>query len=94
MTPEDTNLREKIIALKSSVDSLIIHGVDAKTTLKLQRIIIEDYMVIKDRILRQITIEGICKMLFSRKLTQDADHNEVEFLLSQLIEYLLSRYQI
>lgn len=42
-------------------------------------------MVIKDRILRQITIEGICKMLFSRKLTQDADHNEVEFLLSQLI---------
>lgn len=31
---EDTQ-REKIIALKSSVDSLIIHGVDAKTTLKL-----------------------------------------------------------
>jgi len=49
---EDNNLREKIIALKSSVDSLIIHGVDAKTTLKLQRIIIEDYMVIKDKILR------------------------------------------
>jgi hypothetical protein len=45
----------------------------------------EDYMVTKDRILRQITIEGICKMLFSRKLTQDADHNEMEFLLSQLI---------
>ncbi len=85
VSAEDTNLREKIIALKSSVDSLIIHGVEAKTTLKLQRIIIEDYMVIKDRILRQITIEGICKMLFSRKLTQDADHNEVEFLLSQLI---------
>ena len=42
-------------------------------------------MVIKDRILRQITIEGICKMLFSRKLTQDADSNEMEFLLSQLI---------
>jgi Nuclear condensing complex subunits, C-term domain len=31
---EDT-LREKIIALKSSVDSLIIHGIEAKTTLKL-----------------------------------------------------------
>ncbi len=45
----------------------------------------EDYLVIKDRILRQITLEGICKMLFSRKLTQDADHNEMEFLLSQLI---------
>lgn len=81
---EDT-LREKIIALKSSVDSLIIHGVEAKTTLKLQRIIIEDYMVIKDSTLRQITIEGICKMLFSRKLTQDADASEMEFLLSQLI---------
>lgn len=39
-------------------------------------------MVIKDRIMRQITIEGICKMLFSRKLTQDADSNEMEFLLS------------
>ena len=45
------NLREKIIALRSSVDSLIIHGVDSKT-LKLQKIIIEDYMVIKDKILR------------------------------------------
>jgi hypothetical protein len=52
VTPEDTNLREKIIALRSSVDSLIIHGVDAKHTLKLQRIIVEDYMVIRDRILR------------------------------------------
>jgi len=79
---QQDNLREKIIALKSSVDSLIIHGVDAKTTQKLQRTIIEDYMVTKDRILRQITIEGICKMLFSRKLTVDADHNEMEFLLS------------
>jgi hypothetical protein len=29
----------------------------------------EDYLVIKDRILRQITLEGLCKMLFSRKLT-------------------------
>ena len=49
---QEDNLREKIIALKSSVDSLIIHGVDQKTTLKLQRIIMEDYMVTKDRILR------------------------------------------
>eukprot|EP00347_Sterkiella_histriomuscorum_P002311 403368647 len=78
------NLREKIIALKSSVDSLIIHGVDPKTQ-KLQKIIIEDYMVIQDKVLRQITIEGICKMLFSRKLTQTADNSEMEFLLSQLI---------
>lgn len=31
----EDNLRDKIIALKSSVDSLIIHGVDARTTLKL-----------------------------------------------------------
>lgn len=45
------NLREKIIALKSSVDSLIIHGSDAKTV-KLQKIIVEDYMVIKDKVLR------------------------------------------
>ena len=82
---EEDNLREKIIALKSSVDSLIIHGAEVKTTQKLQRIIVEDYMVIKDRILRQITIEGICKMLFSRKLTLEVDHNEMEFLLSQLI---------
>ena len=44
------NLREKVIALKSSVDSLIIHGADQKTQ-KLYKIIIEDYMVIKDKIL-------------------------------------------
>lgn len=31
----EANLREKIIALKSSVDSLIIHGVDPRTTEKL-----------------------------------------------------------
>ena len=29
---EEDNLREKIIALKSSVDSLIIHGAEVKTT--------------------------------------------------------------
>jgi hypothetical protein len=85
LTEDSGEVREKIIALKSSVDSLIIHGIDARTTLKLQRIIVEDYLVSKDRLMRQITIEGICKMLFSRKLTQDADHNEMEFLLSQLI---------
>ena len=82
---QEDNMRDKIIALKSSVDSLIIHGVDTKTTLRLQTIIFEDYIVIKDRILRQITIEGICKMLFSRKITLDADHNELEFQLTQLI---------
>ncbi|CDW89230.1 at hook motif family protein [Stylonychia lemnae] len=80
----EENLRDKIIALKSSVDSLIIHGVNQKTQ-KLQKIIVEDYMVIKDKILRQITIEGICKMLFSRKLTLNTDNEEMEFLLSQLI---------
>ena len=61
------NLNEKIIALKSSVDSLIIHGADSSTQ-KLQKIIVEDYMLIKNKVLRQITIEGITKMLFSRKL--------------------------
>lgn len=49
---QEDNMRDKIIALKSSVDSLIIHGVDTKTTLRLQTIIFEDYIVIKDRILR------------------------------------------
>lgn len=38
--------------MKSSVDSLIIHGVDAKTTQRLQRIIVEDYLVIKNKMLR------------------------------------------
>lgn len=49
---QEDNLKEKIIALKSSVDSLIIHGVESKNTQKLQRIIVEDYLVIKDRLLR------------------------------------------
>lgn len=77
LNSNDTNLREKLIALRSSVDALIIHGVDPPSSLdgqesktqKLQRIIVEDYMVIKDKVLRQVTIEGLCKMLFSRKLT-------------------------
>lgn len=56
------------------MDSLIIHGTDAKTQ-KLQTIIIEDYLLVKDKILRQVTIEGVCKMLFSRKLSMNTEQS-------------------
>lgn len=76
----EDNLREKVIALKSSVDALIIHGGEARSTQKLQRLLLEDYLVSRDPTLRQVAIEGVCKMLFSRKLTHD--HAEIEFLLA------------
>lgn len=62
------NKREKVVALKSVVDSFIIHGIEEKTE-DLWHIITNEYLTIADKVLRQITIEGICKMLFSRKLT-------------------------
>lgn len=45
----------------------------------------------KDRILRQVTIEGICKMLFTPKLCDQNDPERVEAILAQLIVQYFDR---
>ena len=57
--------REKVIAIKSVVDGLIIHGIGEDQMSKFFDILTSDYIMVKDRILRQVTIEGVCKMLFT-----------------------------
>ena len=59
---------EKLIAIKSVVDNLIIHGLVDDASRELFDLITGRYLSIKDRILRQVTIEGVCKMLFTMKL--------------------------
>ena len=44
-------IKEKIIALRSSVDALIIHGM-SKDCAELYSIITEDYLVIRNKTLR------------------------------------------
>ena len=65
---ERENKREKVIAIKSVVDSLIIHGLSEDKFAHFFKILTRDYLTTKDRILRQVTIEGVCKMLFTTKL--------------------------
>jgi len=63
-------MNEKIIALRASVDALIMHGPDEQT-IKIYKVITGQYLLTKNKILRQLTVEGICKMLFSTKVTAD-----------------------
>lgn len=65
---DDNTLIETIISLKCSIDGLIIHGTNEETE-ELQSVILDHYMYSKNKKLRQVTIEGICKMLFSIKFS-------------------------
>jgi len=46
------NIKEKIICLKSTVDGLIVHGLNAEVTQSLFNCITGDYMRISNRFLR------------------------------------------
>ena len=68
ISPEKDNKREKVIAIKSVVDGLIIHGIGEDQFKSFFEILTTNYLTTKDRILRQVTIEGVCKMLFTKNL--------------------------
>lgn len=82
---ERENKREKVIAIKSVVDSLIIHGLSEDKFKHFFRILTRDYLTTRDPILRQVTIEGVCKMLFTTKLCDQNDQSLVESILAQLL---------
>lgn len=50
--PEKDNKREKVIAIKSVVDGLIIHGISEPQLDTFFEILTKKYLTVKDRILR------------------------------------------
>lgn len=65
---DDETLKETLLALKCSIDGLIVHGTSPETE-DLQVIIMQHFIFIRNKRLRQVTIEGVCKMLFSIKIS-------------------------
>ena len=74
---EDDAVRLKCatIALKSSIDGLLFYRTNDRTE-ALRQLILDRFMFSKEKKLRQITIEGICKMLFSIQITKDVKSGE------------------
>ena len=65
---KDTLLKEKVIALKSVFDGLIVHGINSEASRTLFTKVSQDFLRVKNRFLRQVAIEGVCKMLFVKKI--------------------------
>ena len=88
---KEQELRSKLIALKSAIDGLIVHGVCDESTQELFDLITQNYMQGNDPYLRQITIEGVCKMMFSTKLCDESDPAQSEAILSSLLVQLFDK---
>jgi hypothetical protein len=78
-------LKNKIVALKSAVDGLIVHGICDEGTGDLFNLITTDYLQVSEPILRQVTIECVCKMLFSTKMCDEISQEVVEVILVNLM---------
>ena len=74
-----------MVAIKSVVDGLIIHGIYDEKTKGLLDTVTSKYLTIRQNVLRQVTIEGVCKMLLSPKLCDEIDQEQVESILAKLI---------
>lgn len=79
---DELKLKQTILALKASFDGLIFYGVNDKSE-KLQQIIVKEYIYSRDSRLRQVTLEGICKMLFSIRITKDIQKDQVKQQIDQ-----------
>ena len=62
-------LHESILSLKSTFDGLIVHGIEPDTQ-SLLDIILTSLFYTPNRLLRQMTIEGMVKLLFSIRVTK------------------------
>ena len=82
--------KDKIVTLKSTVDALVRHGILNNDCKRLFQMISLQYIFVRDPLLKQIAIEGVCKMLFSKTLFEDYSQAEVEsavcYLLIQLFD--------
>lgn len=88
---DEGSRRDKVIALKSSVDGLIVHGVFDDVTNELFEMVTNDFLKTNDRILRQVAIEGVCKLMFVPKLCDDNDPEKVEAIIAQLLFQLFDK---
>ena len=79
---DPVNRRDRIIALKSAIDGLIVHGLVDEKTSELFEMITTDFLRIRDRILRQVAVEGVCKMMFVPKLCDENDPKKVESIIA------------
>lgn len=50
-----------------------------------------EYLKTKDRVLRQVAIEGVCKMMFVPKLCDENDPAKVEGIIAQLLIQLFDK---
>ena len=91
ISPDTDDKREKVIAIKSVVDSLIIHGIGEEKLQGFFEIITTNYLTTKDRVLRQVTIEAVCKMLFTKNLCDQNSVERVEAILAQLLFQLFDQ---
>ena len=85
---DEKDLHETIIVLRSSFDGLIMHGVDEETQ-RLQDFILDNFLYCHCRPIRQISVEGICKLLFSIKVNEQGSAVLEEEQSTQIIAHLL-----
>ena len=69
----------------------MIHGIYDEKTKGLFDTVTSKYLTIRQKVLRQVTIEGVCKMLFSPKLCDENDQEQVESILAKLIMLLFDK---
>lgn len=89
-------LRLGIIALKSSIDGLIFFG-SSEETEPIEQAIFQHLIFSKNQMVRQVTIEGVCKMLFSTRLTgalkdECSQENMVAIVAHLLIQWFDKRH--
>lgn len=56
------------MVVKSIVDGLLIHGASEVLPKQLFNVLTSQYLMTNDRVVRQVVVEGVCKMLFTTKL--------------------------
>jgi hypothetical protein len=87
----DGKLKDKIVSLKSAVDGLIVHGINNQESKNLFDLVVGKYLNVRNPILRQLAIEGVCKMMFSTKLCDESDNEMVESILVSLLIQLFDK---
>ena len=88
--------KDKAVALRAASDALIVHGIEDNNTQVLFGLITgPEYQFHPNPHLRQISVEGACKMMFSKKLCDDYPNSEhIESLLAYLLVQLFERQSL
>ena len=88
---EPNHQKERIVALKAAVDGLIVHGIFDDSTRLIFNDITQVHLFERDPPLKQIAVEGVCKMMFSLKLCEQIPNEDMEAILVSLLVQLFDR---